>query len=119
MALLFVHGRCQHYYESGHPREAGKTQPGDLGSAPVLEADGLTVAGLEKAIKQEYREPPTTAPMMIRGVMLSHSLKLGEDRLPLRWIKPLIEMAVIVNIHGWCQRLDACRPGGKRPLGCD
>src|ERR1700716_1892356 len=20
MALLFVHGKCQHYYESGHPR---------------------------------------------------------------------------------------------------
>jgi len=48
-----------------------------------------------------------------------HSLKLGEDRLPLRQIKPLIKMAIIINIHGRCERLDAGLPGGKGPLRCD
>jgi len=36
--------------------EAGKTQRGNLGRVPVLEADGTAVAGLENAIEQENRE---------------------------------------------------------------
>jgi hypothetical protein len=38
--------------------KAGKTQRVNLGSMPVLKANGTTVAGLEKAIKQENREHP-------------------------------------------------------------
>jgi hypothetical protein len=38
MALSFVHGKCQHYYESGHPRAAPAEE--DLRGLDTLQRNG-------------------------------------------------------------------------------
>src|SRR6266581_1872932 len=54
MALLFVHGKCQHYYESGHSSPA---------EPPAFVSGRYAERELERAaVRRQFREPSRILP---------------------------------------------------------
>src|SRR2546422_11626394 len=81
-ALSFVHGNCQHYYESGHTRP--QSRPGTMGRIKVLSIDGggirgIIVAAILEALRAQIGRELHEVFDLISGTAAGGIIGLGID----------------------------------------